>query len=212
MIQRELNGRRVILLPGHEVIRMPSAGFKTPAARRLHGRAFRAAAAAHRKIRPRGGRGTDEHLQRPGSRRVQACNERLTDPSAAADDQTEALQEVVAATSDYYAFLAGLAEDMRRFLILMGGVTGDEIDGLLSIEPGGGGGDLPARVGRARHPGDPAEKLRHADRPDHQQARPAPGIQRDHRRAPPQPDDPDGGDDRLPRAHEDRRQLPAHQL
>lgn len=31
MIQGELNGRRVILLPGHEVIRMPSAGFKTPA-------------------------------------------------------------------------------------------------------------------------------------------------------------------------------------
>ncbi|MCQ4735815.1 hypothetical protein, partial [Anaerotruncus colihominis] len=30
---------------------------------------------------------------------------------------------------------AKLPEDMRRFLILMGGVTADEIDGLLEIEP-----------------------------------------------------------------------------
>ena len=134
MIQRELNGRRVILLPGHEVIRMPSAGFKTPAPADYTGALSEL---LPQLIEKYGRAAVAEQMNTCSDRlaRVQACNERLTDPSAAADDQTEALQEVVAATSDYYAFLAGLAEDMRRFLILMGGVTGDEIDGLLSIEP-----------------------------------------------------------------------------
>ena len=132
MIQGELNGRRVILLPGHEVIRMPSAGFKTPAPADYTGALSEL---LPQLIEKYGRAAVAEQMNTCSDRlaRVQACNERLTDPSAAADDQTEALQEVVAATSDYYAFLAGLAEDMRRFLILMGGVTGDEIDGLLSI-------------------------------------------------------------------------------
>ena len=134
MIQGELNGRRVILLPGHEVIRMPSAGFKTPAPADYTG----ALSELLPQLIEKYGRAAVAEQMTPGRDRragVRACTERLPDRSAAADDQTEALQEVVAATSDYYAFLAGLAEDMRRFLILMGGVTGDEIDGLLSIEP-----------------------------------------------------------------------------
>ena len=67
--------------------------------------------------------------------RVQACNTRILDPGAGERDQADALEQVVAATGDYYAFLGRLPEDMRRFLILMGGVTGDELDSLLDIEP-----------------------------------------------------------------------------
>lgn len=66
---------------------------------------------------------------------VQRCNQLLLDPSMNASDQEFAIQQVVAATGEYYDFLSQLPEDMRRFLILMGGVTSDEIDGLLVIEP-----------------------------------------------------------------------------
>ena len=113
---------------------MPSAGFKTPAPADYTG----ALSELLPQLIEKYGRAAVAEQMNTCSDRlagVPACPERLTPPAPAADDQTEALQEVVAATSDYYAFLAGLAEDMRRFLILMGGVTGDEIDGLLSIEP-----------------------------------------------------------------------------
>lgn len=66
---------------------------------------------------------------------VQHCNARLIAPGAPETEQTDALERVVAATGEYYAFLAGLPEDVRRFLILMGGVTGEEITALLAIEP-----------------------------------------------------------------------------
>lgn len=134
MIQGEVNGLRCVLLPGHEVIWMPSAGFKTPAPVDYTGALSEL---LPQLIEKYGRAAVAEQMNTCSERlaRVQACNERMTDPTAAADDQTEALQEVVAATSDYYAFLAGLAEDMRQFLILMGGVTAEEIDGLLSLEP-----------------------------------------------------------------------------
>lgn len=66
---------------------------------------------------------------------VQRSNTRLIDPATLEGDQADALQAVVTATGDYYAFLARLPEDMRRFLILMGGVTGDEVTALLELEP-----------------------------------------------------------------------------
>ncbi|MCI8649522.1 MAG: hypothetical protein HFG20_05335 [Anaerotruncus sp.] len=49
--------------------------------------------------------------------------------------QAGALKGLVAATGEYYTMLARLPEDIRRFLILMGGVTSNEISELLNAQP-----------------------------------------------------------------------------
>ena len=66
---------------------------------------------------------------------VQECNSLLLNPNSQEGSVDEALQSVVAATRSYYEFLSGLPEDMRRFLILMGGITKEEIEDLLTVEP-----------------------------------------------------------------------------
>ena len=66
---------------------------------------------------------------------VQECNSLLLNPDGQEGSVDDVLQSVVAATRSYYEFLSGLPEDMRRFLILMGGVTKEEINDLLTAEP-----------------------------------------------------------------------------
>ena len=66
---------------------------------------------------------------------VQECNDRLIDPNASAEDQAEAMRQVMQATGEYYAFLSTVPEDMRRFLLLMGGVTMEDVETMLAIEP-----------------------------------------------------------------------------
>lgn len=66
---------------------------------------------------------------------VQQYNARLADPDMDREEQEQVLEQVLEATSRYYSFLSCLPEDMRRFLILMGGVTGEEVDELLELEP-----------------------------------------------------------------------------
>ena len=66
---------------------------------------------------------------------VQECNDRLIDPNASAEDQAEAMRRVMQATGEYYAFLSTVPEDMRRFLLLMGGVTMEDVETMLAIEP-----------------------------------------------------------------------------
>ena len=66
---------------------------------------------------------------------VQECNDRLIDPNASAEDQAEAMRQVMRATGEYYAFLSTVPEDMRRFLLLMGGVTMEDVETMLAIEP-----------------------------------------------------------------------------
>ncbi|WP_147539460.1 hypothetical protein [Anaerotruncus rubiinfantis] len=66
---------------------------------------------------------------------VQECNARMLDSSADGGMVDSAVQDVVSSTKEYYEFLSHLPEDMRRFLILMGNVTSDEIEDLLALEP-----------------------------------------------------------------------------
>ena len=67
--------------------------------------------------------------------RTQMCNERMTSPGISEQDLNQAMQEVIAVTGEYYKFLGQIPEDVRRFLILMGGVTSEETEALLQIEP-----------------------------------------------------------------------------
>lgn len=65
---------------------------------------------------------------------IQECNSRLANLDSDAD-VNESLKNMVTTTRDYYEFLSKLPEDVRRFLILMGGITTEEIDDLLKIGP-----------------------------------------------------------------------------
>lgn len=66
---------------------------------------------------------------------VQSYNARLISPDTDETEQAKLLEQVVSATSEYYAVLAKIPEDVRRFIILMGGVTSEEMDAMLSAEP-----------------------------------------------------------------------------
>lgn len=65
---------------------------------------------------------------------IQDCNSKLANPGSSAD-VNDSLRDIVTTTRDYYEFLSNLPEDVRRFLILMGGITKEEIDDLLKIGP-----------------------------------------------------------------------------
>lgn len=67
--------------------------------------------------------------------RVVGGNEMLANPNIANEEQTRALMEVAAATNDYYTYLASLPDDVRRFLLLMGGVTLEEAELLQALYP-----------------------------------------------------------------------------
>lgn len=66
---------------------------------------------------------------------VQSCNARLISTDIDESEQAEVIEQVVRATSDYYATLATIPEDVRRFIILMGGVTADEMNIMMNAQP-----------------------------------------------------------------------------
>jgi hypothetical protein len=74
---------------------------------------------------------------------VQECNARLIAPDTDEEDQSQVLRQIINSTGEYYSFLSDLPEDLRRFLILMGNVTAEEIDSLLLI-----GQDVESEISR----------------------------------------------------------------
>lgn len=62
-------------------------------------------------------------------------NEALSDPARSQDKQGLILSELATATSDYYNYLAGIPEDVRRFILLMGGITLEEAELLQALYP-----------------------------------------------------------------------------
>lgn len=136
MIKALQNGRHgaLLLLPTQEVIYMANAGMK-PAAPADYTSAL--SELLPQLIEKYSREAVGDYMNECSAKlaRVQESNASLLDVGSDEAAQSDAVKRVVEATGDYYAFLAKLPEDMRRFLILMGGVTADEIDGLLEIEP-----------------------------------------------------------------------------
>lgn len=67
--------------------------------------------------------------------KIQEGNAYFVSPGADGAGQEEALAKVVAASGEYYTYLSKLPEDVRRFLILMGGVTMEDMDTMRLAAP-----------------------------------------------------------------------------
>lgn len=124
MIKVLQNGRHgaLLLLPTQEVIYMANAGMK-PAAPADYTSAL--SELLPQLIEKYSREAVGDYMNECSAKlaRVQESNASLLDVGSDEAAQSDAVKRVVEATGDYYAFLAKLPEDMRRFLILMGGGT-----------------------------------------------------------------------------------------